>query len=89
MLPAISCKTGICLDLVVPRFGQLDKALAAEKDQLDREIARRRAGLDAVKARHAVVAAIGATCADPWRRFEICTTAVLAAPAARLDKPRP
>ena len=65
------------------------KALAAEKDDLDREVARRRAVLDAVKARHAAVAAIGATCADPWRRFETCTAAVLPAPAARLDKPRP
>lgn len=67
----------------------LDKALAAEKDELDREVARRRAALDAVKARHAAAVAIGATCGDPWRRFETCTTAVLAAPAARLDKPRP
>lgn len=67
----------------------LDKALAADKDEIDREVARRRTALDAVKARHAAVAAIGATCADPWRRFEICTAAVLAAPAARLDKTRP
>lgn len=58
-------------------LASLDKALAAEKDELDREVARRRLALDAVKARHAAAAAIGATCAAAWQRFEACTTTVL------------
>lgn len=56
----------------------LDKILADEKAKLAEQIAGRRAALDVVKARHAAVSAIGATCAGPWHRFETCTTAVLA-----------
>lgn len=69
-------------------LASLDKALAAEKDNLDREIASRRAALDAVKARHAAVSAIGATCAVPWQRFETCTSTVLAPDGSRPTRSR-
>ena len=63
----------------------LDKALAAEKGNLDRELARRRDALDAVKARHAEVSGIGAACSATWRRFEACTSVVLAPGKAPRD----
>lgn len=66
----------------------LEKALAIEKGKLDSEIAGRRAALDAVKARHAAVSAIGATCAGPWQRFETCTAAVLAPDDSRATRLR-
>ena len=64
-------------------LASLDTALAAEKDNLDREIAARRAALDAAKARHAAISAIGATCAAAWQRFETCTATVLAPNGSR------
>lgn len=59
-------------------LASLEKALVAEKEVLDRNIASRRVALEAVKARHASEAAIGSTCAASWKRFEACTTSVLA-----------
>lgn len=59
-------------------LASLEKALAAEKQDLDRDIASRRVALEAVKARHAAEAAIGSTCGASWKRFEACTTSVLA-----------
>jgi hypothetical protein len=64
-------------------LADIEKALSTEKDNLDREIAVRRAAIDAAKARHAAVSAIGATCAAPWQRFEICTATVLGPDRAR------
>lgn len=58
-------------------MASLEKAIAAEKDSLDREITSRRAALGIVKARYAAVAAIGAACALTWQRFEACTNTVL------------
>lgn len=69
-------------------LASLDKALAAEKDNLDREISSRRAALDAVKALHAAAAAIGSTCAATWQRFEACTAAVLVPEGSRPTRPR-
>lgn len=69
-------------------LASLDKVLTTEKDNLDGEIAARRAAIDAAKVRHAAVSAIGATCAAQWQRFAICTATVLGPDRTRRPVPR-
>lgn len=69
-------------------LASLDKILANEKDNLDREIAARRAAIDATKVRHAAVSAIGTSCATQWQRFALCTATVLGPDRTRQPEPK-